>query len=286
MRKINLDELKGFRSGVLGMAKRLDLDEFDPMDVCGTGGDGKNTFNISTLNAFVLAGSGVKIAKHGNYGVSSISGSSNVMEELGVKFSNEENKLKIQLEKANICFLHAPLFHTALKNVAPIRKELGVKTFFNRLGPLIHPAQPKKQMVGVYHLELARMYQYLFQEDKKQYAIIHTLDGQDEITLTAPTKIYTNQNEYILNPENLNFRSIQQEEIHGGNTLKEAAQIFMQILEGKGTNAQNSVLLTNSAIAYQTYFPQTSFEDAYRISEESLLSKKALNQFTILKAIQ
>jgi anthranilate phosphoribosyltransferase len=268
------------------MAKRIDLSEFDPMDVCGTGGDGKNTFNISTLNAFVLAGCGLKICKHGNYGVSSISGSSNVMEELGVKFTNDENVLKKQLEKANICFLHAPLFHTALKNVAPIRKDLGVKTFFNMLGPLINPAQPKKQMVGVYHLELARMYQYLFQEDKKQYAIIHTIDGQDEITLTAPTKIYTNQNEYILNPEDLNFKYIQQEAIQGGNTLKQAANIFMQILEGNGSETQNKVLLSNSAIAYQSYFPNTTLEEAYAITEESLLSQKALQQLNILKAIQ
>jgi anthranilate phosphoribosyltransferase len=198
MRNITLDELKGFREALLELCHRVNLSEYKVMDVCGTGGDGKNTFNISTLASFVVAGAGIPVAKHGNYGVSSISGSSNVLETLGVKFKTDEQQLKQQLNEANICFLHAPLFHPAMKFVAPVRKELGVKTFFNMLGPLVNPAQPKVQLVGVFSLELARMYQYLFQEEQMQYTIIHTLDGFDEVSLTGDCKLYSNQSEKII----------------------------------------------------------------------------------------
>ena len=188
MRSITLEELEGFRDALLEMCLSTDLAQYDPIDLCGTGGDGKDTFNISTLACFVTAGAGVKVAKHGNYGVSSGCGSSNVMEHLGIKFSNEQDFLKRSMDEAGICFLHAALFHPAMKNVAPIRKELGVKTFFNMLGPMVNPAFPKNQVVGVFSLELARMYAYLYQKTDKNFTILHALDGYDEISLTGNTK--------------------------------------------------------------------------------------------------
>src|SRR5210317_386114 len=189
IRSISLEELEGFREALLELCIAIDLSEFNAIDLCGTGGDNKDTFNISTLSAFVTAGAGVNVTKHGNYGVSSSCGSSNVLEYLGIKFSNNFDFLRKSIEKCGICILHAPLFHPAMKHVAPIRKELGLKTFFNILGPLVNPSFPKNQIVGVYSLELARLYSYLFQKTKKNYAIIHSLDGYDEISLTGATKI-------------------------------------------------------------------------------------------------
>ena len=191
MRNITLEELKGFRDALLDLCIPVDISEFNAIDLCGTGGDGKDTFNISTLASFITAGAGVKVAKHGNYGVSSASGSSNVMEALGVKFTNNIDVLKNTIDKAGICVMHAPLFHPAMKNVAPIRRELGVKTFFNMLGPMVNPAFPKNQMVGVFNLELQRLYGYLYQNTDKNYSIVHALDGYDEISLTGKTKIIT-----------------------------------------------------------------------------------------------
>ena len=191
IRNITIEELNGFRKALIELSLKIDLNEFDPIDLCGTGGDEKDTFNISTLASFVTAGSGVKVAKHGNYGVSSSCGSSNVLEHLGLKFNNDSDKIKRAVDKANICFLHAPLFHPAMKNVAPVRKELGLKTFFNMLGPMVNPSMPKKQIVGVYSLELARIYNYLYQTTDINYNIIHSIDGYDEISLTKGTKIYS-----------------------------------------------------------------------------------------------
>ncbi len=193
MRSVTVDELAGFRDAMLEQALRIDLSDYNPIDLCGTGGDGKNTFNISTLASFVTAGAGIKVAKHGNYGVSSVSGSSNVMESLGLRFTNNKDKLKRQIEEANICFLHAPLFHPAMKAVAPIRRPLGIKTFFNMLGPLVNPAQPKLQSVGVFNLQLARNYEYLFQKEAdKRYAILHAHDGYDEVSLTGKVRVASN----------------------------------------------------------------------------------------------
>jgi anthranilate phosphoribosyltransferase len=284
MRNITLDELKGFREALLELCHRVNLSEYKVMDVCGTGGDGKNTFNISTLASFVVAGAGIPVAKHGNYGVSSISGSSNVLETLGVKFKTDEQQLKQQLDEANICFLHAPLFHPAMKFVAPVRKELGVKTFFNMLGPLVNPAQPKVQLVGVFSLELARMYQYLFQEEQMQYTIIHALDGFDEVSLTADCKLYSNQSEKIISANYFGCNSAQLDEIHGGETLDEAAKIFMDIIQGKGKEAQNNVVLANAALAIQTH-QNIEISEAMEKAKASLFGLKALQLFNALKQL-
>ncbi|HEX3009290.1 MAG TPA: anthranilate phosphoribosyltransferase, partial [Bacteroidales bacterium] len=249
MRSITVDELSGFRDALLELCIPVDLNGFDTIDLCGTGGDGKNTFNISTITSFVVAGAGGKVAKHGNYGVSSSCGSSNVMEYLGYKFSNDPARLRHEMETCGICFIHAPLFNPAMKNVAPVRKELKVKTFFNMLGPMVNPCFPKKQMVGVYSLELARLYNYLYQQTDKQFAIIHSLDGYDEVSLTGPFKVITNTMDSILSPGDLGMNILKKEEIGGGNTIPEADDIFVKILEGRGTPAQTQVVIANATLA-------------------------------------
>ncbi len=284
MRNITLDELKGFKEALLELCLRVNLSEYNAMDVCGTGGDGKNTFNISTLSSFVVAGANIPVAKHGNYGVSSVSGSSNVLEQLGIQFQTEEIKLKEQLDKANICFLHAPKFHPAMKFVAPVRKELGVKTFFNMLGPLVNPAQPKVQLVGVFSLELARMYQYLFQEEQTQYTIIHALDGYDEVSLTDECKLFFNNEECMVKPNYFGFNAVSPSAIHGGNTVDEAAQIFMTILKGEGAQAQNEVVLANAALAIKTH-QKIPIAEAIEQAKESLFGLKALQSFNVLKQL-
>ncbi len=284
MRNITLDELKGFRAALLELCTQVNLSEYNAMDMCGTGGDGKNTFNISTLSSFVVAGANVPVAKHGNYGVSSVSGSSNVLEALGIRFQMEEGKLKQQLDKANICFLHAPQFHPAMKIVAPVRKELGVKTFFNMLGPIVNPAQPKVQLVGVFSLELARMYQYLFQEEQMQYTIIHALDGFDEVSLTDECKLITDNEEQIIKPNYFGFEMVSLSEIYGGNTIKEAATIFMNILNGEGTKAQNEVVLANAALAIQTH-QKIEINEALEKAKDSLYGLKAKQSFNALKQL-
>lgn len=243
MRSVTIDELAGFREALLELCIRVDLSDFNTIDLCGTGGDGKDTFNISTLASFITAGAGIKVAKHGNYGVSSISGSSNVMEKLGVKFSNDADFLKKTIDQAGICILHAPLFHPAMKNVGPIRKELAVKTFFNMLGPMVNPSFPQNQMVGVFNLELARMYGYLYQNTTANFTILHSLDGYDEISLTCPTKFITHKKEGVLNPADFGVHLLKQSEIAGGTSIDESAQMFTGIISGKGTEAQNLSLI-------------------------------------------
>ncbi len=285
MRAITLDELKGFRSAMLELCTKIDLSEFNPMDVCGTGGDSKNTFNISTLSSFVIAGAGVPVAKHGNYGVSSISGSSSVMENLGVRFTKDTSKLKEQLKHANICFLHAPLFHPAMSSIANVRKELGVKTFFNMLGPLTNPCNPKVQLIGLSNLELLRMYQYLLQQSNTQYTIIHSLDGYDECSLTHACKIVTNEQEKIITPSYFNLSPVTPQSIQGGDTVEKSAYIFWQILKAKGTLEQNNVVIANSALAIQTYHPSYSIEQCMEMAKDSLLSGQAKSKFEILRQI-
>ncbi|WP_103071973.1 anthranilate phosphoribosyltransferase [Aquimarina sediminis] len=275
MRSITIEELEGFRDALLELCVAIDLKEYNPVDLCGTGGDGKDTFNISTLSSFVSAGAGIKVTKHGNYGVSSTCGSSNVMEHLGIKFSNDKDFLKRSIDEAGICVLHAPLFHPAMKNVAPIRRELGVKTFFNMLGPMVNPAFPKNQIVGVFNLELARMYGYLYQNTDKNFTIIHALDGYDEISLTGNTKTISNTTEGMLSPIDFGVPALKQEDIHGGNSIEESATIFMNILNGNGTEAQNNVVCANAGMAIATVEglePKQGFEKA----KESLLSGKGL----------
>ncbi|MBS1555960.1 MAG: anthranilate phosphoribosyltransferase [Bacteroidetes bacterium] len=278
MRSIKTEELEGFRDAMLELCLPVKLD-LPVMDVCGTGGDGKNTFNISTLSAFVVAGAGQPVAKHGNYGVSSVSGSSNVLEYFGYKFSNDVSELKRSLDRANICFMHAPLFHPAMKNVGPIRKELGVKTFFNMLGPMVNPAFPKKQLVGVFNLELARQYAYLYQQTDKEFLILHSLDGFDEISLTSPFKFFFNGGEKLLAPRDLQFDKLSLLDLKGGETVEEAGKLFIQILEGNGTKAQNAVVLANAGMALYCAEQSGSIEDALQKARESLDSGKALNCF-------
>lgn len=275
MRNITVDELSGFRDGMIERCIPIDLDEFNPVDLCGTGGDGKDTFNISTLASFVTAGAGIKVAKHGNYGVSSSCGSSNVMEHLGYKFTNNTDLLKQQIDKSGICFLHAPLFHPSMKYAAPIRREIGVKTFFNMLGPMVNPASPKNQMVGVYSLELQRYYKYIYEQENRNYRIVHSMDGYDEISLTAPTKVIGPEQEYMLKPESISLEKINPTDLIGGNTVAESAQIFTHILNGDGTYAQNRAVIANAAMAIQAVQPEKNFNDCLSMAQESLESKKA-----------
>lgn len=284
MRSITLEELRGFRDALLELCIPVDLDGYNTIDLCGTGGDGKDTFNISTLSSFVTAGAGVHVTKHGNYGVSSACGSSNVMEHLGIKFTNDTDFLKRSIDEAGICVLHAPLFHPAMKNVAPIRKELGVKTFFNMLGPMVNPAFPKNQMVGVFNLELLRLYSYLYQETDKNYAVVHALDGYDEISLTGKTKVISNTTETLLEPQDLGVGQIEQSDIFGGSTVKEAAQLFTKIINGKGTEAQNNVVCANAGLAIATA-KQISHKEGFALAKESLMSKEANETLNILIAL-
>jgi len=279
VRGITIEELSGFRDAMLKLCIPVDLSAYDPMDVCGTGGDGKDTFNISTLSAFVVAGTGQRIAKHGNHGVSSAVGSSTVLEHLGVKFTNDKDYLTQKIETAGICYLHAPLFHPAMKYVAPIRKELGIKTFFNMLGPLTNPAFPKKQLAGVFSLELARLYAYLYQETDYNYLILHGLDGYDEISLTGDVKMIGREAEQILSPQDLGFSELKASELSGGDTLEDSAKIFMSVLKNEGTKAQTNVVLANASIALKAANPMLSIADAVATARESLESGKALNCF-------
>lgn len=282
MRSIRVEELEGFRDAMYDLSLKINFDGYKLIDLCGTGGDGKNTFNISTLASFVVSGAGYHVAKHGNYGVSSGCGSSNVMEYLGYRFTNDFGTLSRQLDKANICFLHAPLFHPAMKTVAPIRRELGVKTFFNMLGPLTNPADPQYQMVGVYNLELARLYAYLMEKSKKQYTIIHALDGYDEISLTGNFKTIDLNGEQHIELEALGIEAVSASAIRGGETVEQAAKIFTGILEGSGTPVQNQVVLSNAAVTIRTLHPEKSFAEAYAEAGESLTRGKALHSFKSL----
>jgi anthranilate phosphoribosyltransferase len=282
MRSISIEELSGFRDALLELCIRVDLSAYNTIDLCGTGGDGKDTFNISTLASFVAAGAGIKVAKHGNYGVSSISGSSNVMEKMGIKFSNDPSFLENCIDKAGICVLHAPLFHPAMKNVGPIRKELAVKTFFNMLGPMVNPSFPKNQLVGVFNLELARMYTYLYQNTEVNFTILHSLDGYDEVSLTGPTKFISNSIEGMLNPEDFGLSLLMQSEIEGGKTIEESAQLFTDIISGKGTAAQNNVVCANAGMAIATVNKCTPLE-GFELAKESLLSGRGLLALNKLK---
>lgn len=285
MRSITVEELEGFRDAMLEMCLRMDLSEFDPIDVCGTGGDGKDTFNISTLSCFVVAGAGQNVAKHGNHGVSSMCGSSTVLEFLGAKFTNERLILEKQISEAGVCFLHAPLFHPAMKNVAPVRRELGIKTFFNMLGPMVNPASPGKQLVGVFSLELARLFAYLYQQTDKQFLVVHALDGYDEVSLTGAFKIITAHTEQVLTPSHLGLETLRASELSGGDTVEASAKIFMNVLNNEASSAQKQAVLANSALALHCANPKLSLLDAVATARESLESKKALNSFKKLVAI-
>ena len=284
MRNVTLEEIEGFRSALLELCISVNLSEFDAIDLCGTGGDGKNTFNISTLSSFVTAGAGVKVSKHGNYGVSSGCGSSNVLEELGVRFSNDEVFLKNCIEKAGICILHAPLFHPAMKKVGPVRKELGVKTFFNMLGPLVNPSFPKNQLTGVFNLELGRLYNYLFQKTNKNYTILYSLDGYDEISLTGITKAYTQKKEIMLSPDSFKVSKVEFNQIQGGEDIISSVKIFMNVIQNKGTEAQQNVVCANAGMAISTALGLEPIDGFIR-AKESLQSGNALESLKVLQKL-
>jgi anthranilate phosphoribosyltransferase len=272
MRPITVDELSGFREAMLELCLNIKFDAQETIDIVGTGGDGKDTFNISTLSCFVVAGAGVKVTKHGNYGVSSVTGSSNVLEAIGYKFTNDSGVLNKQLNEAGLCFMHAPLFHPAMKNVAPVRKELGVRTFFNLLGPLVNPSNPKYMLLGTYNLEILRLYNYLLQESSHKYVVIHALDGYDEISLTGNYKVVSGNREEIVVPNN----KLKPADLIGGKTVDESARIFMSVLKGEGTQAQNEVVVANSAVAINCVKENLSLEECNALASDSLKSKKAL----------
>ena len=282
MRPIYADELKGFQDGLLEMAIPFDLRGRDAVDVCGTGGDGKNSFNISTLAAFVVAGAGYKVVKHGNYSVSSLCGSSNVLEYLGHTFTNNEDTLQAQLDNAGICFLHAPLFHPAMKAVAPVRKALATRTFFNMLGPLVNPANPGNQLTGVFSLELARTYKGIQDKNNRNYTIIHSLDGYDEISLTSGFKVYTNADESTLSPESIGQQRISGDDITGGENIAASAKIFKDVINNTCTDAQRSVVLTNAAFAIRCFDFSKPIEDCISEARESLVSGRARTAFESL----
>lgn len=286
IRSISLEELTGFRRALLELAIKPDLNQGDLIDLCGTGGDGKNTFNISTLSAFVVAGAGIPVAKHGNYGVSSNSGSSNVMEHFGYRFSNDEDKLKRELDKTGITFLHAPLFHPALKAAGPVRKELGVKSFFNILGPLVNPSEPDYQASGVFNLETGRIYSYLLQKESKGFMVVHSLDGYDEISLTSDTRVFSRNGEDIITAADLGLNQNKPEDLYGGESVEDAAVIFLKVLKNEASGPQKSVVVANSAIAIKCYKNDLSFREAVALADETLSSGRAFNTFKNLTELQ
>ena len=279
MRSISVEELAGFRDALLDMRVVTDLSEYDPIDIVGTGGDGKNTFNISTAACFVVAGAGYKVAKHGNYGATSVSGASNVMEHHGVKFTTEIDRLRRSIGETNMAYLHAPIFNPALKAVAGVRKSLGVRNFFNMLGPLVNPAMPKNQLLGVYNLPLLRLYSYSFQESGNHFAVVHSLDGYDEISLTDSFKVITGNNEHIYSPEEIGFTRNVESDLFGGDTVEKAAAIFDRVLSGTASVAQTNCVIVNAAFAIRVLCPEKTIASSIEEARESLISGKAMQKF-------
>ena len=286
IRTVSIEELRGFRQALIELAVRVNLNDGYGIDLCGTGGDGKNTFNISTVSSFVVAAAGYPVIKHGNYGATSVSGSSNVMEYLGYRFSKEEDKLQKELIKTGICFLHAPLFHPALKVVGPIRKQLGIKTFFNMLGPLVNPANPGHQLSGVYNSEVGRVYSYFLQAENKKFTVLHSLDGYDEVSLTSPVKLFTHKGETLVNFEEKGLKKVSPRHIAGGETIEEAGRIFLSVLENQSTPEQHSVILANSALAISCIDESKTLDDSLGMAHEAIVSGKASGLFKKLINMQ
>jgi len=279
MRNISVDELMGFREALLDMRVPVDLAEYKPIDIVGTGGDGKNTFNISTAACFVVAGAGYKVVKHGNYGATSVSGASNVMQQHGVKFTTDTGQLRRSIEDCNLAYLHAPLFNPALKAVANVRKHLGVRSFFNMLGPLVNPAMPTYQLLGVYNLPLLRLYNYTYQESGTRFAVVHSLDGYDEISLTGEFKVATADKEKLYTPEMLGFQRIAEADLDGGETPETAARIFDAVLDGTATRAQRDCVIANAGFAIHVIRPELPVADCIAEARESLEAGKARATF-------
>lgn len=281
MRSISVDEVLGFREALMEMRVPIDLSDYKAIDIVGTGGDGKNTFNISTTASFVVAGAGYPVVKHGNYGATSVSGSSNAMEKQGVKFTTNMDILRKSLDESSIAYLHAPLFSPALKAVAPTRKSLGVRTFFNVLGPLVNPVEPEYQLLGVYNLSLSRLYRYIYQANNKKFSIVHSMDGYDEISLTGDFKVISNNGEHLYHPQELGLGKIKEEDIYGGETIEEAVSIFNAVLKGNGSTAQNNVVVANAAFAIQMIESSKSIKECVAIAQESIDSKGALRSLNM-----
>ena len=279
MRPIASEELAGFRDAMFELCAKVDLSEYNAIDIVGTGGDGKNTFNISTLACFIITGAGVNVTKHGNYAVSSNSGSSNLLEFMGYRFSNDIDKLKKDLDKGGFCFLHAPLFHPAMKHIAPVRKALKVPTFFNILGPMINPSSPKYQLLGVNNKENFDHYRNVYESLDIAFAIVNSVDGYDEVSLTADTHIASNGNDLYLSPSDFGMDQISAEKLFGGDSVKEAAKIFVDILKGNGTKEQNDVVIANAALGLSVVNSQKSLLDCVQMARESLESGKAFEKF-------
>ena len=280
MRSISVDEFLGFADALLDLRANVDnLAPYNTIDIVGTGGDNKNTFNISTLSCFVVAGAGYKVAKHGNYGATSVSGASNVMDQHSVKFTNDVNKLEKSLEKTNIAYLHAPLFNNALKVVAPVRKALGVRTFFNMLGPVVNPIKPKRTVLGVFNLKMSRLYFYMYQQTDVDYSIVHSLDGYDEVSLTGDFKLINKYGESIYSPEQIGLKRCFEKDLDGGNTPEDASKIFDNVINNTATEAQKNAVIANSGIAIQTIRPDLSIEDCIAQARESIESGKVKETF-------
>lgn len=282
MRHVQVEELLGFRDALLELAIPVNLNAYDAIDLCGTGGDGKNTFNVSTLSAFVAAGAEIKVAKHGNYGVSSICGSSNVLEHLGYTFTNKQDTLEEQIEKTNICILHAPLFHPALKEVAPVRKNFGMSSIFNLLGPMVNPSQPKHQLIGIFHQEVMRLYQYVYQQLETEYILVHSIDGYDEVSLTGPVRVVDREKDNTMNPEDFGMKKLNEEDLFGGETVAEAANIFMNVLKNESTPEQKQVVIANASLAIKCSRPELSLEDCRAFAQKSIDSLAAHDTFVKL----
>ena len=281
MRGLQLEEIKGFRSALLELATPIQIDGTNAIDLCGTGGDGKNTFNISTTTAFVVSAMGYKVIKHGNYGVSSTCGSSNVLEELGYNFSSDSEVLNHQLLEKNICFLHAPLFHPTLLKVGGIRKDLGVRTFFNALGPLVNPVQPQYQLTGTYNLELAKIYQHILHEDRKEYRVVFGMNGYDELTLTDQTRVLGRSEDDYIDASFFNQSVVDPASIFSGSTITEAANILKTIARGEGSNAQNSVISANVALALQCFHPTKPLKELFNEAYVFIKSGKTASHHNI-----
>ena len=284
MRSITVDELAGFREALMETRIPIDFAPYRPIDIVGTGGDGKNTFNISTCASFVVAGAGYKVAKHGNYGATSVSGASNVIEQHGVRFTNNPDILKRSMEECNIAYLHAQLFNPAMKFVGPVRKALGVRTLFNLLGPLVNPCQPAYQLLGVADLAQMRLYTNVFYRLGIDFAVVNSLDNYDEISLTDEVKVMTRHYERIYRPQTLGFSAVHPEELSGGACKEDAARIFDNILNNRAEAAQTQCVIVNAAFAIQVMEPEKKIEECIAIARESLESGRALK--TLKKFIE
>lgn len=275
MRGIQVDELLGLRDGLKESGKTVDFSDFNVIDIVGTGGDNKNTFNISTCSSFVVAAAGYPVAKHGNYASTSTSGASNVLENLGAHFTDDEVKLRRNLEVCNFTYLHAPLFAKGMKFVAPVRKEMQIPTCFNLLGPLVNPCNPKNQLLGVANLNQMRLYCAVNQRLGINYGIVNSMDGYDEISLTGLFKIKTPEMEHVFTPQELDMPVIKAQDIYGGSTVTEARDIFLSVLKNECTDSKKSVILVNAAFAIKVMEPDKDMKECVSIAREALESGKA-----------